>query len=64
MVLTGKERSILNIPVQVPLCPPQISHGLTWDRNRASVFEDKKLKSKGVVRDNFIWGGCGRSITC
>jgi len=29
--------------VTVPLCPPQISHGLTWDRIRASVVRGCRL---------------------
>jgi hypothetical protein len=34
MTLTG-ESEILNVkPVQIPLCPPQISHGLVWNRTR------------------------------
>jgi hypothetical protein len=24
-------------PVQLPLCPPQISHGLTWNRTEATA---------------------------
>jgi hypothetical protein len=25
-------------PVPMPLCPPQVSHGRTWDRTRASAM--------------------------
>jgi hypothetical protein len=34
MKLTGKNRSTWGEkkPVPVSLCPPQIPHGLTWDR--------------------------------
>jgi len=27
-------------PVTVPLCPPQTSHGLTWDRTWTSVVRN------------------------
>jgi hypothetical protein len=33
----GKTEVLDENPVPVPLCPPQIPHGLTWDRTRASV---------------------------
>jgi hypothetical protein len=31
MKLTGENRQLGEKPVPVPLCPPQISHGLTRD---------------------------------
>jgi hypothetical protein len=34
MKLTGENRQLGEKPVAVSLCPPQISHGLTWDRTR------------------------------
>jgi len=30
-------------PVPVPPCSSQISHGLTWDRNRASKVTGRRL---------------------
>jgi hypothetical protein len=30
-------------PVTVPLGPPQISHGLSWDRTRASTVTGRRL---------------------
>jgi hypothetical protein len=27
----------------LPLCPPQIPHGLTWPRNQATVVESQQL---------------------
>jgi hypothetical protein len=30
----GKTEVPVGKPVPVPLCPPQIPHGLSWDRNR------------------------------
>jgi hypothetical protein len=32
MKLTGENRQLGEKPVPVPLCPPQISQDLTWDR--------------------------------
>jgi hypothetical protein len=32
MILTGKTAVVGQEPVQVPLCPPQISYKLTWGR--------------------------------
>ena len=36
-ILGGKK------PASVPLCPPQISHGLTWDRIQASAVRCRRL---------------------
>jgi hypothetical protein len=37
MVLTGETEELGEEPVPVPLCPPQIPHGLTRARTRASA---------------------------
>jgi hypothetical protein len=37
MKLTAENRSTREKPVTLPLCPPQILHGLTRDRTRASA---------------------------
>ena len=37
MTLTGKTEVLGEKLVPVPLCPPQIPHGLTWNRTRASA---------------------------
>jgi hypothetical protein len=34
MTLTGETKELGEKPVPVPLCPPQILHGLTWARIR------------------------------
>jgi hypothetical protein len=34
MILTGETEVLGEKPITVPLCPPQISYGLTWDRTR------------------------------
>jgi len=36
-ILIGYNRSTRNKPYAAPLCPPQISHGLTWDRTGVSA---------------------------
>jgi hypothetical protein len=39
----GKTEVLGEKPVLLPLCPPQISHGLTWDRTRASAVRGRRL---------------------
>jgi hypothetical protein len=39
----GKTEVLGEKPVPVPICPPQISHGLTWDRSRASEVTGPRL---------------------
>jgi hypothetical protein len=41
MILTGETEELGAKPIPVPLCPPQISHGLTWARTR-DFSEDTK----------------------
>jgi hypothetical protein len=50
MKLTGKNRSTREKPVPVPLCPPQISHGLTRDQGVKFTFIShlSKRKSKAL----------------
>jgi hypothetical protein len=43
MKLTGRNRQLGENPVPVPLCPPQIPHGLTRDRTRASAVRGRRL---------------------
>jgi hypothetical protein len=50
MKSTGKNRQLGEIPVPVPLCPPQISHGLTRDRTRASAVRDRRLTASAMAR--------------
>ena len=37
MILTGETEVLGEKPAPVPLCPPQISYGLSWDQTRTSV---------------------------
>jgi BMFP domain-containing protein YqiC len=50
MKLTGENRQLGEKPVPVPLCPPQISYGLTWDRTRASVVRGRRLTAWAMAR--------------
>jgi hypothetical protein len=47
MMMTGENPEN---PVPVPLCTPQISHGLTWDRARASAVRGQRLTAWAMVR--------------
>jgi hypothetical protein len=49
MKLTGEKRSTGGKPVSVPLCPPQISHGLTRHRTRASAVRGRRLTALATV---------------
>jgi hypothetical protein len=40
-------------PVPVPLCPPQIPHGLTWDRTLASAVGGRRLTAWAMARPKF-----------
>jgi hypothetical protein len=37
----GKTEELREKPVPVPLCPPQISHGLTWERTLPSAATNR-----------------------
>jgi hypothetical protein len=54
MKLTVENRQLGEKPVPVPLCPPQIPHGLTRDRTRAStvrvVLYEELLIAQLVMR--------------
>ena len=41
MILAGETEVLGEKPVTVPLHTPQISHGLIWNRTRASVVTDR-----------------------
>jgi hypothetical protein len=43
MKLTGENRRTREKPVSMPLCPPQIPHGLSRDRTRASAVGGRRL---------------------
>jgi hypothetical protein len=38
----------------VPLCPPQIPNGLTWDGTQASVFRGQQLLSELMLLCNAV----------
>jgi hypothetical protein len=54
MILTGKTKEFGENPVPVPLCPPQISHGLTWDQTQASVVTGQQLTTCVSIRPIYI----------
>ena len=56
MVLTWETEVLGEKPLTVPLCAPQISHGLTWNRTRhlTVTFHDTAL--------TWVWSGM--SVTC
>jgi len=43
MIVTGETEVLRENPVTVPLCPPQMSRGLAWDRTRTSAVKGKQL---------------------
>ena len=50
MKLTGENRQLGEKPLPVPVCPPQISHGLTRDRTRASAVRGRRLTAWAIPR--------------
>jgi hypothetical protein len=50
MKLTGEDRQLGEKPVPVPLCPPQISHGLIRDRTRAFAVRGRRLTAWAMGR--------------
>ena len=49
----GKTEVLGEKPVPVPLCPPQIPHGLTRDRTRASAVTGRRLTVWAMARPSF-----------
>jgi hypothetical protein len=50
----GKAEVLREKPVPVPLCPPQIPHGPTRDRNRASAMRGRRLTSWVMARPDSV----------
>jgi hypothetical protein len=46
----GETEELGEKPVPAPLCPPQIRHGLTRDRNRASAVGGRRLTAWAMAR--------------
>jgi hypothetical protein len=46
----GKTEVLGEKPLPVPLCPPQIPHGLTWDWSRASAVSGRWLTAWAMAR--------------
>ena len=43
MVVTGKTDVLGEKPVPVPLFPPQIPQGMTWNRRQASAVTGRRI---------------------
>jgi hypothetical protein len=50
----GKPMNSEEKPVPVPLCPPQIPHGLTRARTRASAMRGRRLTTWAMARPKLI----------
>jgi hypothetical protein len=50
MYWQGKTEELREKPVPVPLCPPQIPHGLTRARTRASTVRGQQLTTSALAR--------------
>jgi hypothetical protein len=48
-------RSTRKNPSPVPLCPPQISRDLTWDRPRAAAVGSQRLTAWAMARPNRLY---------
>jgi hypothetical protein len=44
------DRSTRRKPAPAPLCPPQIPHGMTWDRTRAASVVSQRLTAWAMAR--------------
>jgi hypothetical protein len=51
-------------PVPMPLCPPQIPHGLTRDRTRASAVRGRQQTAWAMARPRCLtqWSGMGYKV--
>jgi hypothetical protein len=56
----GKPEHLGNKPAPVPFCPPQIPHGLTRARTRASAVRDRRLTAWAMARPSRIWSSSKR----
>jgi hypothetical protein len=50
IILTRENRSSRRKTVPLSAFPPQISHGLTWDRTQASAVRGQPLKTKKYLK--------------
>jgi hypothetical protein len=58
MILTGENAEFGEKPVPVPLCPPQIPHGMTRAPTRASAVRGRRLTAWATARDSFTLLPC------
>jgi hypothetical protein len=57
-------RSTRRKPASVPLCPPQISHDLTWYRTRATEVGSRRLTAWAMARPQCRWVCHYRRLQC
>jgi hypothetical protein len=50
MIVVGKTKVLGKNSVPVPLCPPQISHGLPWVLNGTYVVTGRQLTAWTMAR--------------
>jgi hypothetical protein len=48
-IIDGRTEVLGEKPVPVPLCPPQIPHGLTQDQTRAPVVGGQQLPARAMA---------------
>jgi hypothetical protein len=56
MILAGGTEVLGENPVPVPLCPPEIPHGLTWARTRYSAVRGRRLTTWAIALPAFFYG--------
>jgi hypothetical protein len=60
----GKPKYSGKKPVPVPLCPPQIPQGLTWDRTPASAVRGRRLTAWAMARPSSRVTGQAQDSEC
>jgi hypothetical protein len=53
-IMTGENNLLGGKRVLVPLCSPQISHGLTWDRTLASAVRGRRLTAWSIAQPSRV----------
>jgi hypothetical protein len=61
IILTGEYRRTQRKPVLLPLCPPQIPHGLPWARTQASTVRSRRLTA-WLQHNLFPYKSAGRKL--
>jgi hypothetical protein len=48
--IAGETKEVVDKPVPVPLCPPQIPHGLTWFQTQVCVVRGQWLIARAMAQ--------------